>query len=142
MGSYFTKEQNLADVTASDTLLLTRMKAVKQHSPRLFIWVTGLLIALQWSGCVVIDCNGEKLEKNESINYVPDQLLVLFKPGIDQARIDAINELLHTQVIRTMFSGRLMLVRIPSGQSLQKLRRAYASFSEVEAVTLNYRTTL
>jgi hypothetical protein len=97
------------------------------------------LLISQSGGCVTVKCSNEQPANQDSADYVPDQLLILFKSGTDQVRADAIHEALHTQVIRKMLSGRLHLIRIPKGLSLEDLRKAYSSFPEVEAVNLNYR---
>jgi len=72
-------------------------------------------------------------------DYVPDELLVLFRKGTTESRINAINESLNVVVVRTMLSGRITLIKIPKDKSLEELRMAYSSFPEVESVDLNYK---
>ena len=73
---------------------------------------------------------------------VPDTFLiplVTFKPGTDSLRMKALNDSLHVLVIKVLLGGQLHVVKIPADESLDEIRRAYASFPEVESVGLNYK---
>lgn len=74
--------------------------------------------------------------------YVADELLVTFKAGIPEARIKEINESLGVHVLRKMLSGRTYQVKIPVGKSLEDLRIAYLSFTEVESAEPNYKVEM
>jgi thermitase len=62
-----------------------------------------------------------------------DEILVQFKPGTHPSTVKTLNESIRVQVVRTLSNGRV-LVKIPTGKSLDEIRDAYASFSEVESV--------
>lgn len=72
-------------------------------------------------------------------DYIPGELLVSFKADVPEARINAINESLKVQVIRTFQSGRVYLIKVQSDMSLEEVRQAYLSFPEVGAVNFNYK---
>jgi len=72
-------------------------------------------------------------------DYVPGQLLVKFQEGVPESRINAINESLKVQVIRTLQAGRVYLIKVQTDTPLEDVRQAYFSFPEVESVNLNYK---
>jgi hypothetical protein len=78
----------------------------------------------------------------EKPEYVPDELLVTFKPGTSETRIKEINTSLSVHVQRKMFSGQIYQVKILEGKSLEEVRRAYLSFAEVESVEPNYKVEM
>ena len=69
--------------------------------------------------------------------YTPGQLLVIFKDGIPESRMNAIHESLNVQVLRKMLSGRVHLVRVDHDRSLNEARKSYLNFPEVQAVDFN-----
>lgn len=71
-------------------------------------------------------------------NHAPDELLVSFQNGVPLSRINAINGSLNTQIISTLLPGRLYLIKIPTGRTLEEIRQAYASLPDVKSVDLNY----
>ena len=86
--------------------------------------------------------NGEKLWAQATPDYIPDELLVMFKEGVPESRINAINESLNVQVITTLQSGRIYLIKLPKEKSLEEARQAYSSFPEVQSVNLNYKVRM
>ncbi len=68
--------------------------------------------------------------------YTPGQLLVIFKDGIPESRMNAIHESLNVQVLRKMLSGRVHLVRVDHDRSLNEARKSYLNFPEVQASRL------
>jgi|CXWL01.1.fsa_nt_gi hypothetical protein len=81
----------------------------------------------------------ERTETDAGPDFAPEELLVTFKDGTDQSRIQAINESLQVQVLRKMLSGRMTLIQLPKDKTMEEMRQAYSSFSEVEAVEPNYK---
>jgi hypothetical protein len=97
-----------------------------------------LIVPITVQACATNDAS--RVQKNTQIeNYVSDELLVLYREGTTQSKINEINESVGVQPLRKMLSGRVNLVRVPTDRSLQEVRSAYSSFPEVEAVDLNYR---
>lgn len=83
--------------------------------------------------------NGKLLRAQSTPDYIPDELLVMFKEGVPESRINAINESLNVQVITTLQPGRTCLIKVPKEKSLEEVRQAYLSFTEVQVVELNYK---
>jgi len=83
--------------------------------------------------------NRKQLWAQTTPDYIPDELLVMFKEGVPESRINAINESLNVQVITTLQPGRTCLIKVPKQKSLEEVRKAYLSFPEVQAVELNYK---
>ena len=83
--------------------------------------------------------NGKILWAQSTPDYIPDELLVMFKEGVPESRINAINESLNVQVITTLQPGRTCLIKVPKEKSLEEVRQAYLSFTEVQVVELNYK---
>lgn len=88
--------------------------------------------------------SGEERDIRMKPDYVPDELLVSFRDGTSEARIDAINQVLNVHVIRKIFFGQMRVcqIKIPEGQSLDTMKRAYLVFSEVETVEPNYKVRI
>jgi hypothetical protein len=72
-------------------------------------------------------------------NYVPDELLVEFKPGTDPLRIKTLNASLKVEVIKILAGGYVNLIKIPGNKSLEEIRRAYLESPIVKSVGLNYK---
>jgi len=72
-------------------------------------------------------------------NYVADELLVQFMPGIDASKIKALNDSLGVTVVKILGGGQIYLIKIPQNGSLDEIRRTYSGFPEVKSVGLNYK---
>jgi hypothetical protein len=118
-------------------------EAMTMRSAFLFLLSASFLV----TGCAYT-CATEEVSEYSKDNepgtkaepeYVPDELLVTFRECIAESRTREINESLNVQVIRTLLSGRIHLIKVPKEKSLEETRQAYLSFPEVEAVDLNYK---
>lgn len=68
--------------------------------------------------------------------YAEGQILVKFKRDVTPQRIARINAEMGTEVIKEM--GRLMLIRIPKGASVEKMLKRFSSLPEVEYAQPDY----
>lgn len=77
-------------------------------------------------------------------DYVPNELIVTFQEGTSEARIDEINKSIKVQVARKMYFGQTWIcqVKVPQGQPVEAISRAYSSFPEVKSVEPNYKVRI
>lgn len=66
-----------------------------------------------------------------------DELLITFRPGVPEARRQAIHQSVGCLVLSHMLSGRIAHVKLPPGKTLAEAQSAYATFPEVEAAEPN-----
>jgi len=69
-----------------------------------------------------------------SIVCESDEIGVKFKADADPGKIKKMNELLGVEVLKTSADGQ-MIIKVPSGTSVDRIRRAYLASPEVESVT-------
>jgi len=72
-----------------------------------------------------------------AIEYVPDEILVKFKPDVGEDAINKINSQYGTSVKSTLLSGAKIL-KIPSDKTVDEMVRIYDSLPEVEYAEPNY----
>ena len=73
--------------------------------------------------------------------FLPDEIIVKFKPDIPAERIDAINSFYGTKVIyRSPYAGFFRL-RIPEGKTVGEMVEVYSRQPEVEYAEPNYTAT-
>ena len=70
--------------------------------------------------------------------YVPGELLVQFKPGIEQRQKNQLAQLAGSQTIRELGQGRIQVVTVDPMLSLEQARRIYADHPEVVSAEPNY----
>lgn len=80
---------------------------------------------------------GEKMQPGEA-EYIPDELLVKFKKGVNAQDISVINEDLGTEVVNVLGEGLLYQVKISPSAKLDEVRKAYETLSTVEYAEVNY----
>jgi len=106
------------------------------------LFLLGLLI-LSFEACATNDLHDLLIAKEPETKavpkYVPDELLVMFREGTTESRMNAINDFLNVAVVRKMLSERLHLIKVPKDKSLEEVRRSYLAFPEVEAIEFNYK---
>lgn len=66
-----------------------------------------------------------------------DELLITFRPGVPEARRQAIHQSVGCRVLGRMLNGRIAHVKLPPGKTLAEAQSAYATFPEVEATEPN-----
>jgi subtilisin family serine protease len=72
-------------------------------------------------------------------SFVPGELVVSFRPGLDVAQARAVHSGLSTTVVERVDRGpRIDLVRLPPGTSVLKTARVYAHRPEVSAAEPNW----
>jgi len=83
----------------------------------------------------------EKPDKKMKQEPVPDELLVTFRDGTPEDRIDAIHQAVKVKVLRKLHFGqtRVCHIKVPESQPLEAIRQAYSAFPEVESVDPNYK---
>ena len=82
----------------------------------------------------------EKKELNHApsaVEYVPDEILVKFKPDVGEDAISRINSEYKTSVKSTLLSGTKVL-NVPSGKTVDEMVRIYENLPEVEYAEPNY----
>lgn len=101
------------------------------------LFVSLLVLTLPMTSCATPDIR--KCPDTEAgPNFVPGQLLIVFKKGTESSRIHEINETVNGKELKEMLRGSITLVEGPDGSSIEEFCQAYLAFSEVEAVNLNY----
>ena len=75
-------------------------------------------------------------------SYVPGQVLVKFKDGVDEQSIQTIKEALSLETIRVVRRPNLFLMRIVSESSVEAVIERLRDFSEVSYAEPNYRVTV
>jgi len=70
--------------------------------------------------------------------YLPDQLLVKFKPQISKEEIDNINKKFGCKVIKYISDQRLYLIELPKGASVREMIDSYQQIPEVDYAEPNY----
>ncbi len=78
----------------------------------------------------------DQMKKEEAI---PGELLIRFEDNISAVEIDRVNARLGVEVINRMAGGKLVHIRVPSGQSLETLADVYRSTPGVRYVEVNVR---
>jgi hypothetical protein len=74
----------------------------------------------------------------EGAEYAANELLVKFASNVPAERAEAIHEQLGVEVLdRKMLGGRLHLVRVPEGRSLEEVQSAYEAQAGVEYAERN-----
>ena len=71
-------------------------------------------------------------------NYVPNQVLVKFKDGVSEERVTEIHNAVGTKIQDKILFGKIHLVLIVNGASVEDTIKEYAKFAEVEFAEPNY----
>lgn len=101
------------------------------------------VVSLTSAGTNTQDKQSEIFEKNElnhasrAVEYVPDEILVKFKPDVGEDAINKINSKYGTSVKSTLLSGTKIL-KIPSNKTVDEMVKIYNSLPEVEYAEPNY----
>jgi len=126
------------------------------------IVVKYIILLLAVFSCVQSDPAGKKVLKNapqsgeitikenahpepspgQRPSYVPGQVLVKFKDGVDEQSIQTIKEALSLESIRVVRRPNLFLMRIVSESSVEAVIERLRDFSEVSYAEPNYRVTV
>ena len=83
--------------------------------------------------------NVERPGKSHTPRFAPDELLVKFKNGISQERIDFILKNSRIDVIAEIQRGRLYHVKILDDRSVESAITQLSSYQEIEYAEPNYR---
>lgn len=75
-------------------------------------------------------------------DYVPGQVLVKFKDGVDEQAIQTIQEAMSLKTIRVIRRPNLYLMRISDGTSVESIIERLMAFPEVSYAEPNYRVTV
>lgn len=81
----------------------------------------------------------ERPEKSQAPRFIPYELLVKFKDGISQERIESILKDSRIDVIGVIQRGRLYHVRILDDRSVESAITQLTSYQEIEYAEPNYR---
>jgi len=150
----------------SELLRRERGKSVKNLAKgnlvKFLIVFQHLIIPLVVFSCAQSELTGKKALKNEpqlgKINikenaqlepsraqrrdYVPGQILVRFKDGVDEQDVEIIQEALSLKTIRVIRRPNLYLMRISDGTSVESIIERLMAFPEVSYAEPNYRVTV
>ena len=122
---------------------------------------TYIILLLAFFSCVQSDPAGKKVLKNEAESgeitirenaqmeasprqkqsYVPGQVLVKFKDGVDEQAIQTIKEALSLETIRVVRRPNLFLMSIADDSSVEAVIERLSDFPEVSYAEPNYRVT-
>ena len=95
------------------------------------------------SGEIVIREDAQiKASPRQKQNYVPGQVLVKFKDGVDEQAIQTIKEAVSLETIRVVRRPNLYLMRIVSESSVEAVIERLRDFPEVSYAEPNYRLTV
>ena len=75
-------------------------------------------------------------------DYVPGQVLVKFKDGIDKQAVETIQRALSLKTIRVLRRPNLFLMRIMDESSVDAVIERLRGFPEVAYAEPNYRVTV
>ena len=75
-------------------------------------------------------------------DYVPGQVLVKFKDGVDEQAIQTIKEAMSLKTIRVIRRPNLYLMRISDVTSVESIIERLMAFPEVSYAEPNYRVTV
>ena len=75
-------------------------------------------------------------------SYVPGQVLVKFKDGVDEQAIQTIKEAMSLETIRVVRRPNLFLMRIVNESSVEAVIERLRDFPEVSYAEPNYRVTV
>ena len=125
------------------------------------VFFTYITLLLAVFSCVQSDPAGKKVLKNapqsgeitirenaqteasprQKQSYVPGQVLVKFKDGVDEQAIQTIKEALSLETIRVVRRPNLFLMRIADESSVEAVIERLRDFPEVSYAEPNYRVT-
>ena len=126
-----------------------------------FILFQHVLLTLAVFSCVQSDPGGKKVLKNQAElgeitirenaqieasprqkqSYVPGQVLVKFKDGVDEQAIKTIKEAMSLETIRVVRRPNLFLMKIVNESSVEAVIERLCDFPEVSYAEPNYRVT-
>ena len=95
------------------------------------------------SGEITIRENAQmEASPRQKQSYVPGQVLVKFKDGVDEQAIQTIKEALSLETIRVVRRPSLYLMRIVDESSVEAVIERLRDFPEVSYAEPNYRVTV
>jgi hypothetical protein len=97
------------------------------------------LVVLLSLSCSIQSTADQHNTEHGKPEYVAGELVVMFREGVADSRMNAINDAINVQVVRKMPLARVHVVKVPQERSLEEVRQAYLSFPEVQAVEPNYK---
>lgn len=71
-------------------------------------------------------------------NYVPNQVLVKFRDGVTEERAAIIHKTVGTKVQDKILFGKIYVVVITNGASVEDTIKAYEKYPEIEFAEPNY----
>ncbi|MBK5099891.1 MAG: hypothetical protein JJE15_02720 [Desulfobacteraceae bacterium] len=75
-------------------------------------------------------------------NYKPGEIVVKFKDGTDQETIEAIQRTLNLKTIRVVSRGRVYLMKILDGSSVESVMQSLENYEEVQYSEPNYTRSI
>ena len=78
----------------------------------------------------------------ERKNYKPGEIVVKFKDGTDQKTIEAIQRILNLKTIRVVSRGRVYLMKILDGSSVESVMQSLGNYEEVQYSEPNYTRSI
>ena len=101
----------------------------------------GSLVSLSYYKVIAISLpifEGSPSAPSPEEEYVPDQIIVKFKPGTPGEAIEQLNESLGTSVIYTSPRAGFKVLQIPEGKTVAEMVAIYSGQSIVEYAEPNY----
>ena len=80
----------------------------------------------------------QTLSSGKQLNYVPDEVLVNFKPNTDQEVVERIQQKLQLETIRTFSSPNLYLLKITDGSSVETIIKRLQTQEAVKSAEPNF----
>lgn len=114
-----------------------RMRVNKKTLPAtLLILSATLLFACNRSS--LISNSKETASPPAKENYVKDEVIVKFKNDVVENRIKEINSSLGCEIMRSIGQTKTFLIKIKTGEDVEKIIKKYKKFEEVEYAEPNF----
>jgi len=98
----------------------------------------GAALALLLLSAAAFAQRAEPLSKYAALGYVPDEVLVKFKPGVKAATKAAVNQALQATTLRVHPHGGYHVMKLRKGASMAKAVAAYSRQSSIAWAEPNY----
>ncbi len=97
---------------------------------------------MNWNNCFLAFCLILGLEKGAispgKIEHTPEEILVKFKPRVNEREIKALNSLMGAEILKTIPRIGVRRVKIPRGSKVGEMVKKYRANPDVEYAEPNY----
>lgn len=107
---------------------------------KIFSTILSMIAVTMFFACTYspLISKNEKPQISPKEEYVKDEVIVKFKEGIADSRINEINASLGCETIKNIGLTKTFLIKIKTGKSVKEIIDKYKQFEEVEYAQPNY----